>query len=263
MRQRFGIGTYMFALVACGIFLCSELTGQNAPTPSLQEQLKAQYKLVKTGSDAYGLTVVDPGTVLDVQKGGLLGVPPQSVVFCPAKFQDGGLKGLNGFCAAMVKQNSRYLQVGTKVYPTKIDVNLEKDRVSFQVMECDSCNGVQQPSFYKSEVVFQFAKGSLRNSSVPQVEDTISQVLAIDSGGDAQQSNAQGPQNQDTSQGGGQGQQQGPPPEPQQIEKGQTPDQVKAALGTPEKIVNLGPKQIYVYKDLKVTFLNGKVSDVQ
>jgi len=264
LRQRFGIDAYMFALTTCGIFLCSELTGQNAP--SLQEQLKAQYKLVKTGADAYGLTVVDPGTVLDVQKGGLLGVAPQSAIFCPAKFQDGDLKGPNGFCAGMVKQNSRYLQVGTKVYPLKIDVNLDKDKVSFQVIECDSCNGVQQPSFYKSEVVFQFAKGSLRSTSVSQVEDTIGQVLAIDSGGDSQQPNDQAGQNQGNSQGGsggGQGQQQGPPPEPQQIEKGQTPDQVRAALGPPEKIVNLAPKQIYVYKDLKVTFLYGKVSDVQ
>ena len=33
--------------------------------------------------------------------------------------------------------------------------------------------------------------------------------------------------------------------------------------GQPEKTVNLGSKQIYVYKDLKVTFVNGKVSDVQ
>ena len=57
--------------------------------------------------------------------------------------------------------------------------------------------------------------------------------------------------------------QQAPPPEPQQIEKGQTPEQVKAALGPPEKIVNLGAKQLYVYHDIKVTFLNGKVSDVQ
>ena len=63
--------------------------------------------------------------------------------------------------------------------------------------------------------------------------------------------------------GGGQAQQQGPPPEPAQIEKGQTPDQVKAAIGVPDKIINLGAKQIYVYKDIKVTFLNGKVSDVQ
>lgn len=263
MRQRFGAVTLVFALAACGVSLCPKLAGQ---TPSLQEQLKAQYKLVKTGADAYGLTVVNPGTVLDIQKGGLLGVPPQSVVFCPAKFQDGDLKGPNGFCAGMVKQNSRYLQVGTKVYPLRIDVNLDKDKVSFQVVECDSCNGVQQPSFYKSEVVFQFAKGSLRGTSVSQVEDTIGQVLAIDSGGDSQPQNNQGAQNQDSNQGGGgggQAQQQAPPAEPQQIEKGQTPDQVKAALGNPEKIVNLGAKQIYVYKDLKVTFLNGKVSDVQ
>ena len=54
-----------------------------------------------------------------------------------------------------------------------------------------------------------------------------------------------------------------PPPEPAQIEKGQTPDQVKAAIGMPDKIINLGAKEIYVYKDIKVTFINGKVSDVQ
>jgi hypothetical protein len=218
------------------------------------------------GADGGGLTVVDPGTVLDIQKGGLLGVAPQITIFCPAKFQDNDLKAPNGFCAAMVKQNSRFLQVGEKVYPLKIDVNVEKDKVSIQVVECDSCNGVQQPSFYKSEVVFQFSKGSLRTPNVSQIEDTIGMVLAIDSGGDSQQQNSQGgQQDQGNNQGGvGGGQaQQAPPAEPQQIEKGQTPDQVKAALGNPEKIINLGAKLIYVYKDIKVTFLNGKVADVQ
>jgi hypothetical protein len=38
---------------------------------------------------------------------------------------------------------------------------------------------------------------------------------------------------------------------------------VVAALGQPAKIVNLGEKQMYMYKDLKITFLSGKVSDVQ
>lgn len=42
-----------------------------------------------------------------------------------------------------------------------------------------------------------------------------------------------------------------------------TTDQVQAALGKPDKIFNLGVKQIYVYKDVKITFMNGKVSDVQ
>jgi hypothetical protein len=44
---------------------------------------------------------------------------------------------------------------------------------------------------------------------------------------------------------------------------GQTTDEVVAILGQPEKILNLGAKQIYVYKDLKVTFVKGKVTDAQ
>jgi hypothetical protein len=39
--------------------------------------------------------------------------------------------------------------------------------------------------------------------------------------------------------------------------------QVEAILGTPKNRVDLGAKQILVFKDLKVTFLNGRVSDVQ
>jgi hypothetical protein len=59
------------------------------------------------------------------------------------------------------------------------------------------------------------------------------------------------------------GQPPAPPAAPQSIQLGQTIDQVVAILGQPEKTVNLGSKQIYVYKDLKVTFVGGKVSDVQ
>ncbi len=32
------------------------------------------------------------------------------------------------------------------------------------------------------------------------------------------------------------------------------------ALGQPQKRVNLGAKEIYIYPDMKVTFMNGKVS---
>ena len=44
---------------------------------------------------------------------------------------------------------------------------------------------------------------------------------------------------------------------------GQTPDQVAAALGKPVQIFNLGAKVIYKYKNLKITFVNGKVTDVE
>jgi hypothetical protein len=53
------------------------------------------------------------------------------------------------------------------------------------------------------------------------------------------------------------------PAAPVEIALGQTVDQVTAALGQPKNIVDLGPKKIYVFKDMKVTFKDGKVTDVQ
>ena len=51
--------------------------------------------------------------------------------------------------------------------------------------------------------------------------------------------------------------------EPPTVALGQTPDQVVAALGQPKSIMDLGAKKIYVYKDAKVTFRDGKVADIQ
>jgi hypothetical protein len=50
---------------------------------------------------------------------------------------------------------------------------------------------------------------------------------------------------------------------PATVSLGQTPDQVVNALGQPKNIMDLGTKKIYVYPDLKVTFKDGKVSDVE
>lgn len=54
-----------------------------------------------------------------------------------------------------------------------------------------------------------------------------------------------------------------PPPDPTEVSEGQTIDQVVASLGQPVKKAKVGTKDIYYYKDLKVTFVNGKVKDVQ
>jgi serpin B len=52
-----------------------------------------------------------------------------------------------------------------------------------------------------------------------------------------------------------------PPLAPKEISLGQTEDVVVANLGQPERIAKIGAKEIYFYKDLKVTFVNGKVTD--
>ena len=51
--------------------------------------------------------------------------------------------------------------------------------------------------------------------------------------------------------------------ESRSVKIGQTPEEVEAALGPPEKRIDLGAKKIFVYKDLKVIFVDGHVSDVQ
>ncbi|MGA2579407.1 MAG: hypothetical protein ABSH24_25635 [Bryobacteraceae bacterium] len=53
------------------------------------------------------------------------------------------------------------------------------------------------------------------------------------------------------------------PAAPVNVDVGQTIDQVTAAFGQPLRKANVGPKTIYFYKDMKVTFTGGKVSDVQ
>ena len=52
-------------------------------------------------------------------------------------------------------------------------------------------------------------------------------------------------------------------PGPATVTRGQTIDQVVAAIGQPDKKFDGAGKTIYFYKDFKITFTGGKVSDVQ
>jgi hypothetical protein len=251
-----------FLLVAATV-LVPGMAGAQAPV-TLQDQLSAQYKTVKIGPD--GEIAGDPGTLLAVQKGGLIAVPWRAVALCPAKFQDNVLHLSTGFCAGMMQNVSGYFRKGAKVYPLKIDVNVGKEKISLQVVGCKVCNHSDQPFPSKAEVVFEFAKGYLEKASASEVEDLIGQVFTITSnddqqaaGGDTQPAADQQPA-QPPAQDSQPAQQQ---QEPATVQLGMTTDQVESALGKPDKKFNVGAKQIYVYKDVKVTFQNGQVSDVQ
>ena len=243
---------YSIPFTAIMMFLCATFALSQAV--SLREQLGAQYQLAKVSADSGGFAVTTPGTLLTIQQRGVLGVPWKALALCPAKYQDNNFHPSVGFCAGMLKDVSRYFQVGDKVYPLKVEVNIDKGKVSLTVVSCDSCNGINPPTSMKGEVNFQFAKGYLEKAGVGDVEDLIGKVFLI---ADENQQ-AQG------SDSGQAGQQAGPAqPEPATVQLGMTTDEVQSALGKPEKIFNLGAKQIYVYKDVKVTFQNGKVADVQ
>jgi hypothetical protein len=250
-----------------------------AQAPTLPEQLAAQYKLVKMGSDTSGYSVVEKGTLLAIQKGGILAVPYGDQNILANKYEGGtihapsglSLMGRKSIMGKFGKEQTTHLfAVGDKVYPMKIDVNVAKDTVTVGIVACDTCNKTDPPTYNKANVVFQFPKGSLAAADGLAVEKVVGQVLLIsdeqdDKGGDKAADKGGDQQQGAQDQGQGQGQQaaEQPAAEPASIEKGMSPDQVEAAMGKPEKKVTLGAKQIYYYKDMKVIFMNGKVSDVQ
>jgi len=181
--------------------------------------------------------------------------------------------------------SSRKFVAGEKFWIT--DVEIAKDNSGIIVSTfSDPYNNVR----YYGEIKFPFAN----RSSVPPVDDevkTVEEVLTVapsdDAGGKGDNGGSGAGQGQGQSSGQSQGQSapasaapvtppaalaaippppppsDAPPPQPKTIEVGQTRDQVVAVLGQPSKDIKLGSKEIYVYPDMKVTFVGGKVSDVQ
>jgi hypothetical protein len=158
----------------------------------------------------------------------------------------------------MAGPGSSFLEIGNKLYVTKMDVNEKKSSILLFLIQCDSCNGATDRSSLKSAVAFQFASNFLSTAEPGQVMDVINQVLAPDAPAGAQPAVAASPQPAAA-----------PPPvqpaQPAQIQIGNSPAQVEAILGQPDTKIPLGSKLIYVYKaqSLKVTFIDQKVSDVQ
>lgn len=271
----------MVAVIFAGMFPWMLAEAQNGGADSLESQLAAKYKLVKLGTDSTGLAVLEPGTVLVIKKGGIISVPSVNAVILPSTVKDGQVHAASNTAAQGVSKflkwkgvsdptgaastDTKFLTVGEKVYVSKIDVNRKDSKVALTIIECDTCNSVQDPSQRRAQVVFQFPKDYLSGADGGQISDLINQTLEIDTGDNGQQDQ----QGQDAQGQNAQAQQQAPqqptqPPQPPPtIQLGQTPDEVTGALGQPEKIVNLGAKQIYYYKDMKITFVKGKVSDVQ
>jgi len=258
----------------------------SAQATTVQDDLMKMYKLVKIGSDTGGYSVVEEGTVLAIQKGGILAVPYDDKTDFKTKYQDGQIHAPSGLSVMGRKsimgkfgkeQTTHLFAKNDKVYPTKIDVNVAKDTVTMGIVACDTCNSTDPPTYNKAEVVFEFPKGSLTSATTPSVQKIIAQVFTVskDDSKDAKKDDKGGDKGADqggqqagggaAAGGGDQGQQaaDAPAADPVSIEKGMSIDEVVGAMGQPEKKVSLGVKQIYYYKDMKVIFMSGKVSDVQ
>jgi hypothetical protein len=93
---------------------------QTPAVPSLQDMLKTQYKVTTTGSDAEGLKVIEAGTVLSLNKGGVIATPQNPVgavkfnpfqKMCSNTFKNGNLTTAKG--CSITTEGSRYLTKGS------------------------------------------------------------------------------------------------------------------------------------------------------
>jgi hypothetical protein len=202
--------------------------------------------------------IVNAGGVLALRKSGLLmyatsnPIPPQSSYkkgkitrnpFGKGFWSDlGNSMAAPGSSAAIAQ---RTFVTGEKLWLTKVDV--KDDGVIFGLFS-DPIDEVR----YYGELKVPFPKGQ-----VPTTDDllkTLAELFTVESAdspaaGDTTAENPPAPDNAETP--------------PKTIALGQTKDEVVAALGQPQKIVNLGAKELYLYPDMKVTFMNGKVADVK
>jgi hypothetical protein len=248
---------YLAPVIALGLTLACvapALHGQDSRA-EIQQRLSAEFKRTKMTADRSDIATA--GSVLDLHKDGLVMCSTAAIASPTNTYKNGTISigfGANmawGMALAPANQQTtaipqRKFVTGEKFWVTDYAVKL--DGVVFQFYS-DPYNDVR----YYGQLKFPFVK-----NVAPPADDmmkTIEEVITAEA--DTQEAspadNAAPPQ-QAAAQ---------PAAAPKTIALGQTTDQVIETLGQPQKIVNLGAKQMYFYPDMKVIFTNGKVTDVQ
>lgn len=244
------------SLHACLVLvaLCMSTVGA-AQNADLQKQLETSFPLTKATAD--NSDVVTAGAVLVLQKDNLqmcksnMPIPTRNFYKNGTISQGGLLSVLNKLGNASMGGGNdantiRKFVSGEKFWVTKILV--ENDGVTFTFLS-DPFQDVR----YESTLKFQYGKGQA--PAADQLLATIGEVIKVDgdTGG-----GSQAPEQQQAAADAP-----AAAPATRTIALGQTKDQVVQAFGQPTKVVQLGAKEIDYYSDMKVTFTNNKVTNVE
>jgi hypothetical protein len=206
---------------------------------ALKESLEATYTLTHRATLSPD-RITKEGVVLVIEKPGIAADPSSDARYSLTFVRNGQISEQGGAVAGLFgKVNTRVFKPGDKVYVTGIKIG--DDYVMLELMSCDMFDfqqhGSTRQTRYKAALSFKFDKDFLASADAAKIKKAVDPVVATEADAAAQNTKT--------------------------ISLGQTPEQVKAILGEPEKIVNLGSKVTYVYKDMKVIFQDGKVADVQ
>jgi hypothetical protein len=264
-------------LAALTLLVAGALSAAADDLASIRKALEAKYTLTVTTADK--TDIVTAGSILVLKKSNLMTVDVTSKNLYGNTYKNGRitqnalgktsgwLKRLPGASAA--GGSDRVFVTGEKVWLTAIDVT-EKG-VVFNLYT-DAFGDTR----YEAALTFPFEKGATPtvNGVTAEIEEVFGIQAADDGKGQQSAAPAQrGPAPLPAPPAPAAQPAEAPPPpitppppppaDPKTIALGQTIDQVTANFGQPTKILKLGAKQIYVYSDMKVTFVSGKVTDVQ
>ncbi len=237
----------------------------------IQQAIEAKYTVTKPTADHKD--IVTAGAVIDLTKDNLImyGVDSSvaaSSTYKGGRFQSSGISKLQNWNNKFQKMGNtnantnRTFVAGEKFWLIGVDVH--DDGVVLEFLS-DAISDVR----YKAFVKYPFPNGTVPAPDVvmQEIGETIKaepvEGVAKDEKQPAPSASAAAPPPAMADI---------PPPPPptdspaaapKSISVGQTKDQVTANFGQPTKIVNLPTKEIDYYPDMKVTFVKGKVSDVQ
>jgi len=258
---------------------------------AVEQKLTSEYALTKSTADR--TDIVTAGAIIVLKKDNLLMVDatqsnPYQNSYKEGKITQNALGKLAGFGSRIpgVQKpggQTRTFVAGEKFWVTKIDV--KDNGIAFELFT-DAINEVR----YRAVLTFPF-KGVPAADVAAKLVGEVFKVQPQEDAGNGQQ---QGQQQQapaarpaaPAQQAPAQAPAPIPPPPPpadaapapippppppadepaaapKTISLGQTKDQVVENFGQPAKIAKVGNKEIYYYKDIKVTFVSGKVTDVQ
>jgi hypothetical protein len=235
------------------------------PRSDLQKRLNAAFVLTRTTAD--NTDIVKPGSILELHQEGLVMYSVANKVAPTWTFKDGRL-GM-GFGANMsvdmqlgsVEQGVNHLNVpqrkfvsGEKVWITA--ALIKEDGVILQIYS-DAYDDVR----YFGQIKFPFAKKTIPPAD--EMMKTIAEVVTADAPEGNSTADAPAPPSPPQQIAPPPPPADAPPAQPKTISLGQTKDQVVAILGQPGRVAKIGAKEIDYYPDMKVIFVNGKVTDIQ
>lgn len=238
--------------------------------------IEKKYVITEVSADHSQIT--KDGTIMSLKTAGVYSLPTNEMMSTPpdSPVTDGKIKGPNMMVKyTLEKFGAHVLQSGEKVYVTRIEDKSDSkgDVLKFSILTSDALDvGTSgQKKKFSASVSFHFKKGYLDETPPEDVEQAIEAVLAPDTGSDqaaSSSANAVPAQQPAPPQRVAPAPAPPPPPvapagPPPTISIGESSTQVLQAMGMPQQMIDLGKKKTYIYKNMKVIFIDDKVSDVQ